>query len=37
MENINCPLLLVVGEDDLNFPSTECAELVSGQTRVLIY
>ncbi|XP_059901622.1 peroxisomal succinyl-coenzyme A thioesterase-like isoform X1 [Gadus macrocephalus] len=29
MENINCPLLLVVGEDDLNFPSAECAELMA--------
>ncbi|XP_030204118.1 bile acid-CoA:amino acid N-acyltransferase-like isoform X2 [Gadus morhua] len=29
MENINCPLLLVVGEGDLNFPSAECAELMA--------
>ncbi|CAL8318996.1 unnamed protein product [Boreogadus saida] len=29
MENINCPLLLVVAEDDLNFSSAECAELMA--------
>ena len=37
VENIKCPLLLVVGDQDYNDASAECAELVIGQTRVFIY